>query len=100
MARFDVYQLLGSDQCVVDIQSEILRELHTRVVIPLSPKQVAQGELMRKLRPVIWIDAAEYSLNTMEISTVPCESLGNCVANLESQRGAIIDAIDFLMQGF
>lgn len=100
MARFDVYPLLGTDQYVVDVQSEILSDLHTRVVVPLSPRHLAQPELMRKLRPIVAVDAVEYSLNTMEMAAVPCEVLGDCVGNLEEQRAVIIDAIDFLMQGF
>jgi hypothetical protein len=37
---------------------------------------------------------------TPEFAAVPTSDLGKRVENLEEQRGAIIDAIDFLLQGF
>lgn len=100
MARFDVYQLAEGNQLVIDVQSEILSDLRTRVVIPLSPKEAAQRELMPRLRPMVQLGGCEYSVNTMEIASIPCELLGDHVGNLEDHHQSIIDAIDFLMQGF
>lgn len=100
MARFDVYQLTEHNQLVIDVQADILSDLRTRVVIPLSPKEAAQRELMPRLRPIVRLAECEYSVNTMEIASIPCELLGNHVGNLEEYRQSIIDAIDFLFQGF
>lgn len=37
---------------------------------------------------------------TTDIAAVPTSLLGERVANLQDQREAIVDAVDFLMQGF
>ncbi len=100
MARFDVYHLPEVDQYVLDVQADILDELRTRVVIPLSPRKAAEKELMAKLRPIVQIGDQQYSLNTMEIAAIPCALLGEQIANLEDQSRAIVDGIDFLLQGF
>jgi len=37
MARYDVYRLSGSRTLLLDVQSNLLADLPTRVVIPLRP---------------------------------------------------------------
>ena len=70
MAQFDIYFLgLSAAPFVIDIQSDLLRDLDTRVVIPL----VAQTDTARHLKalhPIIQIDGQNYALRTTEMATL------------------------------
>ena len=95
MARFDVLKF-GPNMLVLDVQTELLESLQSRVVIPLRPvSHLPSGQLPR-LRPSLRILGDTYLLGTPEIVT----QLGERVANLEDQREVVVDAIDFLLQGF
>lgn len=100
MARFDVYKLEGGQQLVVDIQSDLLAKLQTRVVMPLIPLSNAPSEPMPRLRPQVTIMSIDYIMSTSEMAAMPASHLCQCIANLEAERDLIVDAIDFLMQGF
>jgi toxin CcdB len=98
MARFDVYSFNGHAKFVVDIQADLLQHLKTRVVVPLYLK--GNIRLLKRLNPIFQIANGEYYLNTAELTTVPAATLKNKKANLENHRQEIIDALDFLLQGF
>jgi toxin CcdB len=100
MARFDVHLIEGTDQRVVDIQADILRDLRTRLVVPLGVYSTTQNEAAKRLRPRINFEDLSYVLNTPELAAVPVARLSPAVGSLLSHRDDIIDAIDFLMQGF
>jgi toxin CcdB len=100
MARFDVFRIDRTDVLVVDIQADILSGLDTRVVVPLVPADTVQREAMPRLKPLLSVAGVDYRLITTDLAAVPTSELVACIANLEDQRGTIIDAIDFLMQGF
>ena len=100
MARFDVYMIKGFPHYVMDVQADLLRDLNTRLVIPLVPLSDTPNEAMLRLRPDVRIGKNHYLLSTPEMAAVPCSVLGDVVANLEDQRGVVIDAIDFVLQGF
>lgn len=102
MARFDVYRY--NDRVaplVVDVQSDLLNELDTRVIIPLAPKENVYDHLLPKLKPALEIEGRTYLLITTDITVVWRSSLGQCVTNIENPyRQEITDSIDFLLQGF
>ncbi len=100
MARFDVYRLGGFRHYVVDVQADILRDLSTRVVVPLVALDEQQSETSPRLRPLLTISGTDYVLNTPELAAVPSSRLAERVANLDHQHETIVDALDFLMQGF
>lgn len=100
MARFDVYQLRGSKTLVLDIQADLLSALDSRVIIPLVKADLVHREAMPRLKPTIAVVDANYRLVTTDVAAVPVTLLADWVANLEDQRGVIIDAMDFLLQGF
>lgn len=100
MARFDVYKMDGPAPLVIDVQADLLSDLNSRVVVPLLPVAEVPAEAMPRLRPRIRVLSQEYVLSTPEFAAVPTSELGEQVANLDDQRGVIIDAIDFLLQGF
>lgn len=100
MARFDVYPLQGTSMLVLDIQSDLFSGIGSRLVIPLNDANEAAREAMSRLKPEVTINGARYRLITTDIAAVPTSVLGEPITNLEDQRGIIIDAVDFLMQGF
>lgn len=102
MARFDVYELKApaGAPLVVDVQADLLEALRTRVVLPLLPLAGAKREVTARLKPVVDINGDSYVLMTTDLGVVPAAALGTRVASLEQQRQAVVDALDFLFQGF
>ena len=100
MARFDVWEIAGAPLLVVDVQADLLDALATRLVVPFVPAAKAVREEVPRLRPRLVLDGVEYVLNTPEMAAIPCQSLGRHVGSLEQQRDVIVDAIDFVLQGF
>lgn len=102
MARFDVHRLRGaSATLVVDVQADLLRNLSTRVVVPLALRASAAKEELPRLKPSIGVGGKKYILLTTELAAVPLERLGDPIANIEgAHRYQIIAALDFLFQGF
>lgn len=74
--------------------------MDTLVAAPLVPASVASREAMPRLKPLLSVAGTDYQLITTDLAAVPKAELVECVANLEDQRQDIIDAIDFLIQGF
>jgi toxin CcdB len=100
MARFDVHLIEGTDLRVVDVQADILRDLRTRLVVPLGAFSTTQNEAAKRLRPRIGFEGSSYVLNTPELAAVPVARLSPAIGSIVNRRDDIIDAIDFLMQGF
>lgn len=102
MARFDVYAYKGAGGVayVIDLQTNLLATLKTRVVVPLVPLVKAKKEVLPHLKPVLPILGKPYVMMTTEIGTLTIDHLGDVVANLESDRLVIITAMGFLLQGF
>jgi toxin CcdB len=99
MARFDIYPNPDGEGYLLDVQADILVYLRSRVVVPLQPKAVAHIPMAR-LNPVIEVDGSEMVMMTHFLSAVPTSILQAPLANLEPQRDVILDAMDFLQQGF
>jgi toxin CcdB len=99
MARFDVYSNPDGEGYLLDVQADILSYLRSRVVVPLQPKAVAHIPMAR-LNPVIEVGENEVVMMTHFLSAVPTCILQSPIANLDPQRDVIVDAMDFLQQGF
>ena len=100
MARFDVYRYAGAVPLVVDVQADILSDLQTRTVIPLLPRAKVEKVEFDRLMPVIPCQGKKHVLMTAGVTTVLFSKLGEKVGNFEPYRHEIVDALDFLMQGF
>jgi toxin CcdB len=101
MAQFDVYKNPNKATnlqvpYLLDIQHDILQNINTRVVVPL----ILNIESIKNLNPEFKINNQIYMMSTAEMATIPTTLLGDKVANLESQRSEILNAIDFLISGF
>jgi toxin CcdB len=97
VARFHVYELDGG--YALDVQSNMLYRLHSRVMIPL----VAAGgvvNVMSKLNPVVVIGDERYLLSTERMASVPLADIGPVIADLSPRGDDITAALDFLFQGF
>lgn len=103
MAQFDVYlSSARNTPYVVDVQSDLLTPLATRLVIPLSPASSVFGnEPITRLTPIIQIGGDDYVLGTPKMAAVMAADLKLPVANLGStHRDHIIAALDFIIHGY
>ena len=55
----------------VNVQSDLLNDLNSRIVIPLSPHKTLKQTNAKKLCPIIDIDEGCFVLLTHQITTVP-----------------------------
>ena len=104
MAQFDVYPNPSRTSkayypYLVDIQSSLLSELATRIVIPLGKRSAFGTEVMEGLTPEISFDDQELLLLTPQISSVPEKHLNNPVGSLSHFRNQIIGALDLAITG-
>jgi toxin CcdB len=87
-----------SDGFVVDVQSELLSAMTSRVVVPLLPE--AETRAVSRLNPIFEIDGKRPVLLVQSIATVPRRELRGAVMSLRDQHDTILAAIDFLLTGF
>ena len=105
MARFDVFANPGpgadATPYLVDVQSDLLDVLETRVVIPLrSLERFPQVPLPQRLTPVFRIQGRDCLLETPKMAAVPRRILKIPVASLAGEQARITAALDFLFQGY
>ena len=97
MAQFDIHRASDSS-LVVDIQSDVLSVLNTRIVVPLIP--AASGlPAMRQLNPELIVDDTPYLLATQYLSAVRTMELGEIVGTLKPLDHRISLALDLLLHG-
>lgn len=101
MAQFDFYKNNNLDSALefpylLEIQSDILSSLETRVVVPLS----ANIKAIKHLNPVFEIGQKRYTLLMQELAGVHKSVLGEKCGSLQENRSDIIAALDFMVSGF
>lgn len=99
MARFDVYASEKPDLLLLDIQSDALDHLDTRVVVPLIP-EAGSPPAVARLHPVFEIEGRRMLMATPLMSAVRVRELKRPVVNIARHRDEIVAAVDFLQQGF
>jgi len=99
--RFDVYELPagGAAGYLVDVQSDFLAEMKTRMVIPLL-LQASHARFLKDLHPVFEIAGERFVLVTHELASIPKRELKHPIASLEKHRDEITRAMDILFTGF
>jgi toxin CcdB len=85
---------------VLDIQSDFLELLDTRLVIPLSLKSVFTDKAMKDLTPTISINGDEYILLTQQMAAIHKKNLGSFVYDCSESRHQVLSSIDFLITGY
>jgi len=83
----------------VDVQNELLDDLNSRIVIPLSLYKTLNKQSAKKLCPVFEIKKEAFVLLTHQMTSVPRSILKKKVTSLEKFRYEILGAIDFLITG-
>jgi len=83
----------------VDVQSDLLDELNSRIVIPLSPHKTLNNTNAKKLCPVLEFENASFVLLTHQMASVPRAILKKKITSLEKNRYEILGAIDLLLTG-
>jgi toxin CcdB len=84
---------------LLDIQSNLLSDLRTTVVIPLMPKRLAGNHIISRLNPVVRIKSGNFIVMTQNLAGVDRKALGETVCDLDQYRSEIITAIDFVLSG-
>jgi len=104
MAQFDVYRnpnpaTRARVPYLLDVQSDLLDSLATRVVVPLCKPEVLRGKLAERLNPVFEVEGRKMVLLTPELAGVSRKALGEQIANLANRRDSIIAALDLVITG-
>ena len=103
MAQFDVYRnpTVSARKPIpflIDLQSDFLSELATRVVAPLYLADT-YGPTALRLNPVFSVKGTRVVMSSTQLATMPKRMLRDPVATLASARNDITRALDFLFLG-
>jgi toxin CcdB len=104
MKQFDLYNNTDKDTnkaypYFVDVQSNLIDKLNSRVVIPLTLQIKSDKGFPEGLCPVIDIDGERAVLLTHQMTSVSTSFLKKRSGTLAPNRNEIIAAIDFLVTG-
>ena len=103
MAQFDIHRnrRLGAEDFpyLLDIQSDFLDRLGTRLVVPLMPL-ARYGTPIERLNPLFEIEGEAHVGVFTEMAGIPHPLLGEAVASAAERRHEIVAAVDFMIQGF
>jgi toxin CcdB len=99
MPRFDYYLGGAPATYLLDVQSDHLDGLPTRIVVPLAAPAAALPEF-RDLTPVLTVEGRDLVLLTPLMAAVPRKRLGKPRGNLLAQADEITRALDILLTGF
>ena len=99
MSKYDVYPNPSGEGYLLDVQTDLLSDLNTRVVVPLLPRSKAPRAASR-LNPIFDVNGAQFVMVTQFMAAVPIGFLKQPVGNLAEDYESVTVAIDMLMQGF
>jgi toxin CcdB len=99
MARFDLYRHPDGPGYLVDVQSDHLYMLPTRVAVPLLPP-APDLPAIRDLNPLLRVGDEILAMMPQYLAAVPRRELGRTVGNLLDQADDITRALDILLTGF
>jgi len=98
MARFDIYKGSNAGSLLLDIQSDLLDEFGSRVVVPLIPAEGVQS--VSRLHPKFVINDETYIMSTHLIFAIPVDRLGAKIGSLAQEDLVITSAVDKLFSGY
>jgi toxin CcdB len=104
MKQFDVYAnpsptTRTAYPYIVDIQSPLISEIATRIVIPLGRAGHFRNEEMKGLTPKIQYQGEELLLLVPQMASIPSKMLKTPIGSLGQFRHEIIAAVDFAITG-
>ena len=102
MARFDIYENhgkhTGTTPYLLDVQSDLLDGLDSRMVIPLRHLEHYQNiQLPTLLTPVLTIKGQDFVLETPKMGALPKRVLKTPVTSMIDMRVQIVEALDFFV---
>ena len=105
MAQFSVYRnknprTRAAFPLLVDVQSDLLEPLSTRVVVPLTKTAALAKKPVSYLTPEISFSDDRYLLMTPQLAAVNRSELGPLAGTLANDRQTILAALEFLLTGF
>lgn len=83
---------------LLDVQSDLIETTGSRVVVPLITPERAGGVIQR-LMPFVPVGGEAMVMDTSQIMGIPMRMLGEPVADISKERGAIMAALDMLISG-
>ena len=104
MAQFSVHKNKNAKTrsaypYLVDVQSDLLRDLRTRVVVPLAKFTALSKKPINSLTPVVEVEGQKYIMMVPQLAGIATSDLGEEVASLAQRRHDVVAAIDFLVTG-
>ena len=104
MRQFVVYRNRNTSSAglypfLVNVQSELIRDMDTRVVIPLFRAPSKRPPAPDGLSPLFKLDGEMFVLMTPMIASVDASVLGAEVHDLSPERANIMAALDMLISG-
>lgn len=104
MAQFIVYknpdpETRNQYPYLLDIQSDLLGELRTTIVVPLSSANTAAPMNITRLNPSLALDGETYFAMTQDVAGINRDHLGTKAFDVSAQRSEIMDAVDFVLSG-
>jgi toxin CcdB len=105
VAQFSVYRNKNAHTkatfpLLVDVQSDLLEPLNTRVVIPMTKAPALTRKPVSHLTPEVSFNGDRYLLMTPQLAGIGRAELGPQAGTLVDERQIILAAIDFLLTGF
>ncbi len=102
MAQFDVYRNTNratndAIPYLIDVQTDLLDVLKTRVVIPLE--RCNNNKPVQTLSPVFTVEDTPVMMCTPELAGIYAKHLGEHVGSLAEYRQEIMAALDLLFSG-
>ncbi len=102
--QFDVFQnpsprMRDVYPYVVDVQSDLLSALATRMVVPLAVTTLAAGDLPHRLCPVITVNDKALMLVPYEAAPLDKRLLKAEITSIRHRSDEIIAAMDAVLSG-
>ena len=83
----------------VDIQDDLLSFMATRVVIPLTPCERHDYDIIPMLAPTITVEAKRYLLLAPQLMHLKASQLGPIVTQLEAERHDVLRSVEMIFRG-
>lgn len=105
MAQFSVHvntnlRTIEDAPFLLDVQSDVISVLATRVVVPLYRKEVVHSKAMTRLMPVVKVKNKSLIAMVPELGGIHQCELGAIVGDLSASRNDLLQAIDLVFTGF
>jgi toxin CcdB len=99
MAKHDVYALPDRNGYLLDVQTDLLDAMNTRVVVPLF--SIGDAPAAAKiLNPIFEVDGEDVVMITQFMAAIHVSELKNPVTNLSGKFAEITRALDMVFQVF